>query len=394
MKKNVAIIALTFASAVFAADADAFNDGVDRSDPNFVKASLLVIGPGNEFFGCAGHSSLRLECPEFKLDYCFTCESESIRDNPFRFFIGDLKMGMFAIPTADFLKIYEELGRRTTQYPLNLPPDAKQRLWKLMDEKVQQGTCMHYDYIRYCCVQTVLTPLLEAIAPYEIVFAPWPERYKMTRRELLAENLAWCPWTRFALHTIAGTEVDEKVSNQKTVILSPDLLEALRGARVMGEPVITGEGEVLLPNQNPPETFFVSPMVVAFLLLAASVFYVFVPSKWIAWTFLALQSLLGLLMTHLLLISNLPATTWNWLAVPFNLLPLVFWKWRRRWALVFAAILVLWDAFMLFHPHQLTDTAYLVIVLAYIVFYLKIALQGKCLSSVSKNVDREEGGRV
>ena len=216
----------------------------------------------------------------------------------------------------------------------------------------------------------------------------------MTRRELLAENLAWCPWTRFALHTIAGTEVDEKVSNPKTVILSPDLLAALRGARVMGDPVITGEGEVLLPNQNPPATFFVSPMTVAFLLLAVSVVYVFVPSKWIDWTFLALQSLLGLLMTHLLLISNLPATTWNWLAVPFNLLPLVFWKWRRRWALAFAAILVLWDAFILFHPHQLTDAAYLVIVLAYIVFYLKIALQGKSLRSAPKTADLEEGGRV
>ena len=361
-----------FTAAVFAAEAGVLSDGIDRSDPNFVKASLVVIGPGNEFFGCAGHSSLRLECPKFKLDNCFTCESEPIRENPLRFVMGDLKMGMFSLPTVDFLKIYEKLGRRATQYPLTLPPDVKQRLWELMDKKVQQGTCLHYDYIRYCCVQTVLMPLMEAIQPYEITFAPWPEKYRLTRREILAENLAWCPWTRFVLHTIAGTEVDEKVSNPKTVILSQDLLDALRGAKVLGKPLIEGEGVVLLPNQRMSEPGFFTPMVAASLLLAVAIGSWFFPVKGTDWFFLALQSGLGLLMTHLLLISNLPATSWNWLIVPFNLLPLVFWKWRRRWALAFAAVLLAWVAGIGLWPHQLTDSAYLVIVLGFVVFYVKV----------------------
>lgn len=372
MKFLSSIFAFALTFAAFAADAGELSDGIDRNDPNFVKASLVVIGPGDEFFGCAGHSSLRLECPTFKLDNCFTCESESIRENPLRFVMGNLKMGVFAVPTADFLKIYESLGRRATQYPLNLPPDVKQRLWKIMDEKVKQGTCLHYDYIRYCCVQTVLMPLLEAIRPYEITFAPWPEKYQKTRRELLAENLAWCPWTRFALHTIAGTEVDEKVSNPKTVILSQDLLDALRGARVLGKPLIEGEGEVLLPNQRISEPGFFTPMVVASLLLALAIGSWFVSVKGVDWFFLALQSMLGLLMTHLLVVSNLPATSWNWLIVPFNLLPLVFWKWRRRWAFPFAAVLLAWVAGIGLWPHQLTDSAYLVIVLAYVVFYVKV----------------------
>ena len=54
---------------------DGFNDGIDRSDPNFVKASLLIMSPGDELYSCAGHSVLRLECPKFNLDYCFTYES-------------------------------------------------------------------------------------------------------------------------------------------------------------------------------------------------------------------------------------------------------------------------------------------------------------------------------
>ena len=394
LKRLTGALVFLFAAVLAAATPDlSIQDGIDRNDPNFVKASLVVFGPGEEFFGCAGHSSLRLECPKFNLDYCFTCESEPIHENPFRFVMGNLKMGMLAVPTAEFLKYYERGQRRATQYPLALPPDVKQRLWKIMDEKVKQGTCLHYDYIRYCCVQTVLTPLLEAIAPYEITFAPWPEKYRLTRREILSENLAWCPWTRLVLHTIAGTEVDEKVSNPKTVILSQDLLEALRGARVLGKSVIEGEGEVLLPNQRISKTGFFTPMVAASLLLVVSIGSWFVTARWLDWVFLAFQSALGLLMTHLLLISNLPATSWNWLIVPFNLLPLIFWKWRRWWALPFAGGLLLWDAFILLYPHQLTDTSYLVIVLAFVVFYLKIAFEGKSLSVVlhAGRQGKEEG---
>ena len=98
------------------------------------------------------------------------------------------------------------------------------------------------------------------------------------------------------------------------------------------------------------------------------------PSRWqlcLDWLFLGLQSVLGAFFTYLITFSALPTAHWNWLIVPFNLLPLVFWRWRRYWAWPFAAVLVAWEALMIFYPHQLTDWAYVVIVAAYIVFYAK-----------------------
>ena len=388
----IALAACAWCVAPLSAATAAFDDGVDRTDPNFVRASLLILGPGQEFFGCAGHASLRLECPKFNLDYCFSCESEPIKLYPFRFVMGNLKMGMLAIPTKDFLVPYAQLGRRATLYPLTLPPDAKQRLWKMMDDMVQKGDCLHYDYIKYCCVQSVLQPILEAIRPYEIQFAPWPEQYELTRREILANELSWCPWTRLFLHTIAGTGVDEKVSKTKTVILSPDLVALLRGAKVLGKPIIEGEGEVLLDYQRPVGKAVITPMMVAVGLLALAVARCFRRLRWVDLTFLTIQSLIGLLLTHLLVVSNLPATSWNWLVIPFNPLPLVFWKWRRLWALPFAAVLVLWTGFMALYPHQLTDTAYLVLAFAYFVFYMKISENRLICSVVLDRWRREERG--
>lgn len=345
--------------------------GVDRTDPNFVKASLIVVGPGDELFGCAGHASLRLECPQFKLDNCFSCESESVKGNFGRFVLGDMKMGMFAIPTADFLDIYSRGKRGVTQYPMNLPPDVKQRLWRIMDEKVKGGLCLHYDYIKHCCVQSVIQPILQAIEPYSIEFAPWPEQYKLSRREILSDNLVWCPWTRLFLHTIAGREVDKIVGPTRTVILSPDLLTLLRGAKINGKAIIEGEGEVLTSFPAPKPLKIFTPMQVALALLLLAIVNLKLRKRWIDWAFLGLQFAIGLLIVHLLLVSSLPATTWNWLIVPFNPLPLVFWRWRRYWARSYAAVLAGWEFFMLLYPHQLTDTAYLVLIPAYIVLFAK-----------------------
>jgi len=343
---------------------------VDRLAPDFIRVSLLWIGPGTDFFACAGHASLRLECPTYGLDYCFSCESEPIGQNPVRFVMGRLKTGLFAIPTKDFLKTYTKEGRGCRQYVLTLPPDVKQRLWKILDGQVSAGRSLPYDYVKYCCVQTMLQPLLEAIRPRQLNVAPWPDIYRLSRREVLANDLAWCPWTRFALHTIAGTEVDRKVDEFKSVILSRDLVELLRGATIDGVPVLTGDGEILLPYRPLPSAPVLTPVVIGGMLLCLSILYLFWSSRLIAGLFLFLQTAIGILILHLVVASTLPATDWNWLIVPFNLLPVVFWKCRHRWALAFCFILAAWEAYMLANPHQMTDPAYYLVVAAYFFFYL------------------------
>ena len=388
-----AFLAVVSLSAVAQSPNAAFNDGIDRSDPNFVTASLLVMSPGNELYSCAGHSCIRMECPKFNLDYCFSYESESVKERVLAFFLGKLKMGMFAVPTAEWLKLYKDVGRGITQYRLNLPPDAKQRLWKLLDEKVAEGPNLSYDYLERGCAQSDLAVLSKAAAsqgssglviPSE--WAPVREGRSLsrpfTRRECVDTfTSAPHPWNCFFLHAICGAELDREVSVSKSIVVPSDLLSLLRESKIDGKPVIDGEGVELLPTKNAAETAalhrFFTPLVVACVAVALSAGNWLVKVKWLDWLFLAFQSLAGAFFTYLVAFSNLPATSWNWLIVPFNLLPLMFWKWRQKWALWFAGVLLLWEAGMIFWPHRLTDPAYLVLVSAYILFYLKFTRLGR-----------------
>lgn len=349
------------------------NDGVDRADPNFVTASLLVFGPGEELYGCAGHVAFRLQCPKFNLDYAFSYEGESAGDQILKFFAGRLKMGMFAIPTQEFLKQYIETGRGCRQYVLDLSPAAKVRLWKIFDDLVAKGADLPYDYIKRGCAQSTLQTLLTAIRPERIESVEWPERFRLSRRELLHSYIADSPWTCLLLHMISGPEADLERSMIDKVITPDDLLDYLRRIRVEGRPILTVEPVELLPQTLNRGKCLISPMMVAVFLVVLAVVGLFWLTKSIGGFLLTLQTVIGLAEAYIVLVSDLPASSWNWLLIPFNPLPFVLWHWRRYWAWPFVVVLVAWEAFMLLSPHQLTDPAYLVLVLAYIIFYMKVA---------------------
>jgi len=386
--RNAVVAALFFMSAAsVAADVDLsanapINDGVDRSDPNFITASLLVMSPGNELYSCAGHAVLRLECPKFNLDYCFTYESEQVSDKIFSFFMGKLKMGMFAIPTEDYLKLGRESGRGVVQYTLNLPSDAKQRLWKLLDKKVGEGPCLEYDYMERGCAQSAMAVLREALMPYELKISNWPDKYgQLSRHELLelAIRKAY-PWQTILLYTICGATTDDEMAKTRKVVIPQDLLGILQIAKIGNSPVIGEEGVELLPIRkvnSASSCLLCTPLVVSLVVVAIAATNFFVNWSWLDWLFIAFQSLLGLFLTYMVCFSNLTAMGWNWLIVPFNLIPIIFWKWRTKWALWFAGVLLAWEAFMIFHPHRLTDPAYLVLVAAYVIFYIRLSLEGK-----------------
>ena len=248
-----------------------FSDNIDRTDPNFIKASLLVMGPGKELYSCAGHACFRLECPTFKHDYCFSYEGESASDQIFKFFAGKLKMGMFAIPTQEFLKQYVEGGRGVRQYVLNLSPACKVRLWKLLDELVAKGADLPYDHIKRGCAQSTMNTLLMAIRPEPLVYPPLPVKAELSRREILHSYIEAYPWTRLMLHMISGPAADYAATDIGKIITPDDMLSFLRGLQVNGQVVLPTEPVELLTQTLHNQRTIFTPMIASILAVALSV---------------------------------------------------------------------------------------------------------------------------
>lgn len=166
---------------------DGFNDGIDRSAEDFVQVSLMVADPTDwrdDVLGTNGHAFLRLECPTFNLDYCFSYEGENVNDNIFRYLTGKTKMGMFAIPTDEYLEDYRKWNRSVHAYHLAMPPEAEQRLWEVMDKHLTPGLTLRQDLDKYGCANTAVRYVKQALGDTKIDYAEEDKGSKLPPDEI------------------------------------------------------------------------------------------------------------------------------------------------------------------------------------------------------------------
>ncbi|MBR6493641.1 MAG: hypothetical protein IKT13_06855, partial [Paludibacteraceae bacterium] len=207
MKKWLFLLWLFVSVAVFADDAQlsvsernaqqGFNDTIDRLAPDFVTVSLCIADPTTvreDALGTSGHAFLRLQCPVFNLDYCFSYEGERVNDNLYRYLSGQTKMGMFAIPTEEYLEDYRKWNRSVHEYILAMPPDTEQRLWEIMDNHITTGLSLRQDLNKYGCAITVVRYVKKALGTIPIEYASDEKMSHMTRREIGYRSLANHPW--------------------------------------------------------------------------------------------------------------------------------------------------------------------------------------------------------
>lgn len=352
---------------------EGFNDGIDRSAEDFVTVSLMMASPGDVLYSCVGHAALRMECPQFGLDNVYSYESEGVANRILAFFAGNLKMGMFNIPFDEYVEDYRLDGRGVKQYKLNLPPKVEQELWRILDEEVYKGPYLEYNFLTRGCAQSIVNFIELASGTSVIDYGVWDEKYSQTRREFVSSNLSEYPWNRWLLYTFVGFEADKTCKEVEKVVIPADLVEVYQRAKIDGRTIITEEPKVIIPLKKNQNTTWFTPMLVAVVLLLLAILGVFRFDRYINIALLSVQTVIGLFLVYLVVFSTLPCTEWNWLLIPFNPLPALLWKWRKRWALGFAVIMMVWDVVMWGYPHQLTDRAYTVLVIALVVMYLSIS---------------------
>lgn len=352
--------------------AQGFNDTIDRLADDFVTVSLVVCDPSEVLYSTLGHAALHLECPVFDLDYVFSYESENVRDKIWTFLKGNLKMGMFAIPTDLFLDVYRITGRGVKEYTINLSPTQKQKLWEIMDNHVAEGANIPYDYFRRGCAKSVVQVIHEALGKNAIHYAPWPEKYtKQTQRELVRNFIDGAPWEEFFMYFLIGVEGDKSYPCEQKLIVPTDLVEVWQQATFAnGKPVIDSNPRILLEATRHNTGTWCTPLLVSLLLLLLA----FVPWKGGDYIVLTIVTVAGATMTYLVLFSGLPCTDWNWLIIPFNILPAIGWYWRKYWALPYAGIILIWCLVMVgewIWGHILVDWPHIILALSFCIVLLK-----------------------
>ena len=353
--------------------AQGFNDTIDRQADDFVEAYLVIADPGKQLYSVLGHCALHLKCDAFGLDYIFSYEGEDAAQKVLSFLAGHLKMGLYSIPVETYCQLNKEDGRGVYQYKLNLSPETKQELWRILDEEQARGVELDYDYYHRGCANSCVKFVNKALRGKKIEYAPW-ERERVTGRELVREHTKDALWVRFITCFISGNEVDEPLYGEKQLLIPADLVKAWQRAKVDGQPLLSSEQEVLVEGEPQTSNGWFTPLVFALLVLLISIANLWWNKPYWDWIMVGAQTAVGLAMTYLLFVSDLCCTDWNWLYIAFNPLPAICWKWRRYWAVPYIGILLIWSVamlYMLLTDQVLVDWPHIILALSFSIILLK-----------------------
>ena len=261
-----------------------FNDTIDRLAPDFVLVSLCIADPtdqSQDYLGMTGHAFLRLQCPIFDLDYCFSYESERIKGQLWDYLTGKLKMGMFAVPTNEYIEDYRVWKRAVHEYRINMTPEAEQRLWEQMDNHMMSEKDMQMNLLKFGCTNTLMRYVDKALLPDTIAYK-WPEKfYTQSAMEIAENHFANYPWTLLGFRLTNGNEMRHFTTPKQKVIFPTDLLEVWSQSTINGEPVLTYVGDLVEAEPVLAEKTRFTPTVCGILacVLLAGVIVVVVVRK-------------------------------------------------------------------------------------------------------------------
>lgn len=390
MKRWLYIVLLLLASTIVRANGDTlsvaernamqgFNDTIDRMAEDFVEAYVVIVDPsGESMYSIFGHACLRLTCPYYGLDYFYSYVSEDIEGKVFRFLLNDLKMGLVALTYDEYIHEYAAEGRGVRMYKLNLPPEVEIELCRICDRHVSEGMYLEYDYMKRGCTVSIVHMINEAIEAtnktysthFSIEYPEWDKSFNRTLREICYDS-APHDWNMFLGMPLVGGDVDSpNMPKEEKLIIPRDLVSVWQKSIINGKTLLSQESVELLPSVNYYNGNLISPLMIIILLLILSIVNIFWNKPYFDWTILGIQTLLGLLMVWLL-ISPLPGSEWNWLIIPFNPLPALCWKWREKWAIPYAGIIVLWSVGMILSPHRLVGTEHLLLAMIFVIVLVK-----------------------
>lgn len=329
-----------------ASEAAAAPDSLEQLKPDYITASLLVVSPAAEPYSLFGHCALRLQCPDHKMDYCFTFETPTDAKGLYDFFRGKAMGGFAAAPTPAYLEYYRNAGRGVAQHQLNLTPKEKLMLWQHADKEIVRGGCYRYNYLHTQCASMVID-LITSVLPSPVGYRQLPAQTNGSFRDQMLTESAPYPWSRFFWQTIMGPAGDEMGPIEHK--LTPHTLpEVWRQATLTDDNrhIISGDAEILTAGLSPvaihPSSIWhglLTPIGV-FTILLLLVVVITIGQWYLGWkrlpflidsVLLAAYILLALGLTALVLLSDLEATQWNWYLLVFNPLPLLLWAFRRKW---------------------------------------------------------------
>jgi hypothetical protein len=308
------------------------------------QVSILISAPCNEGFASLfGHTALRVEDPELKIDYVFNygiAGFESNVQNFFRLLQGNHLCDLYALDFQEIENEHIQAKRQMVELVLNFSPEEKEFFWQSLLTKAESPGRVYYDVLKRNCTALPVR-LIEKSINGKLLYEE-PEMHE-SYQSLCDRYLQNYPGSQWLLDVSFGIPTNKPITYQEAFFIPAILKEAFLSATIQDEtgrlrPLIS-DVSVLIScvSENKPGWF--TPWTGSWLLLILiimSCMMEYRTKKQLRWVDVVLFSLAGLVGIYLFYV-NFIAAAWYafpswWLLCfhPLHLLGAVFCA-SKRW---------------------------------------------------------------
>ena len=326
MKKRLLYIVLTALLSVVNITAGA--QSMNNNDS--IQISLLTCSPGKEVWAQYGHTAIRYYDKEKGLDLAINYGIFSLDQTYFipRFVLGmtDYRMGIQAMD--DFLAQYSYEGRSVVEQVLNLSPKDKDVIYEALQENMKpENVVYRYNYFFDNCTTRARDMIVNHLHG-RVVYPP--SKPDATFRSMIHKWNYKDKWSQFGEDLLLGVNADRKTTKSEQQFLPENLRLDFDKATYNGKPLVKQTNELLPAETTEAEpSSLLSPIFVAFLFATISIIITFFSYRkhrvyWLWDAVLMLTSgLIGIIL-FIMIFSQHPCVSLNFIIFFFNPLPLFF----------------------------------------------------------------------
>ena len=312
-----------------------------------LRISLLTCGAGDEIYSLFGHTALRVEDRTTGRDvvYHYGVFDFDTPNFALKFALGetDYQMGMTSYKR--FLSEYAWLGRSVEQQVLDLTPEEARRLDDRLAENYRpENRVYRYSYFYDNCATRPRDQVEQAVEGHVDYGRDMESRATgQTFRSIMRHYAEGHPWSRFGMDFCLGSKADEPVNLRETMFVPFNVRDYFATAQIVAPDgtarPLTRPAETLVPcpdTRTPQEDQSLTPLRAALLLFAVTAGATIYGLKrkrplWgIDAVLFAAAGLAGIIPAFLVLFSQHPAVSPNYLLLVFHPLHLLCLPWMLR----------------------------------------------------------------
>ena len=305
-----------------------------------LRISLLTCSPGKQIYTLFGHTALRVTIPHTNYDTVYNYGVFDFNTPNFlgKFIVGDTHYQLGKVPFDYFIYEYDASNRTVWEQELNLTQQEKVKLKTLLEDNYKpQNRFYKYNYFYDNCSTRPLLKITEATSrkitlPEDASSDPKQLNQHYSYRSLVHKYTHNHPWSQFGMDLLLGSEADEPISVIQKVFIPIELMLVAQSATI-GSNSLTKDNLILIDNQSmefEAKSLLLTPLFVFglfFLSLIVLSIYQLRKNKtcWgVDLTLFFICGIIGCILAFMVLFSEQPTVSTNYLLLVFHPLHLIF----------------------------------------------------------------------